>query len=124
MLKYILITASFLGLAALILSSLSAHAIKPMLFENGVYESFKNAQNILMIQSIVAIVAVLLFKNFSVNLYLWSAWAVLLGAFMFSLPIFIKGFNISSALTGIIPFGGSIMMIGWVLMIVASFKIK
>ena len=117
-------TAAFYGFIGLLMSSLSAHAIKPMLIENVTFESFNTAQNILLIHSLIALIAVLMAKIFEIELFNWGAVGFLLGSLLFSLPIFLKGFNFSSALNFVIPIGGAIMMASWILIIISALKIR
>lgn len=124
MTKYIIITAGIFGFAGILLSSLSAHAIKPMLIENGAIDSFHAAQNLLLIHAITALAVAILAHIFSITLFNFAGLGFLLGSLLFSLPIFLRGFNITTALHSIIPFGGGIMMLSWILLVIAAFKIR
>lgn len=82
-----IILAGITGLTALIMSSLSAHAIRPMLIVNGSFESFSTAQRILMSQSILAIVAATLGHYFGIKLFHYAGIGFLLGSLLFAITI-------------------------------------
>lgn len=113
-----------MGLIGLIFSSLSAHAIKQQLTDNQTLDSFHIAQNLLLLHAIIIIVNAILAHYFKSELYNYAAIGFIVGITLFATPIFLKGFNISSILGFITPFGGLLMMISWIIMIIATYKLK
>jgi uncharacterized membrane protein YgdD (TMEM256/DUF423 family) len=124
MIKTLLVSAASSALIALIMSSLSAHAIKPMLLQNGSYDAMVTAQNILLMHSIMTILAMVLFRHFGESLFQYAGLSLLSGALLFAIPIFLKSTQITPLLSKLTPFGGFIMMAGWVILIIAFLRVR
>jgi uncharacterized membrane protein YgdD (TMEM256/DUF423 family) len=125
--KRILITASILGLLAVVLGAFAAHGLENKL-DMGSIESFKTGVRYQMYHAIlllfVANTSYLSTK--SKNLI---CWLVLLGLILFSGSIYglstqgISGINFKS-IGFITPIGGLLLLVSWLVMLINFVKIK
>lgn len=114
------------GMLSVILGALASHAFKKML----PLEKIGNIEIGIRYQMYTALVLIVLgfFFKFETNLEKWIVCLLMLGAFLFSTTIYFLSFqeywgiNLR-ALGPITPFGGFLMIVGWLLLIIRFIKI-
>ena len=123
--KYFLIWGFLLGLLAVILGALGAHALKPLLtevqldsFETGVRFQMYHALLLIILSQIpsianrtVLILIVLGTLLFSVSIYLLNVQA----------PLGLGSLNFLGPIT---PIGGLLLISAWLLLLINAFKLK
>lgn len=115
-----LVVGSLYGALSVILGAFGAHAFKKILpveklasFETGVKYQMYHA---------LLLVAIGLFLEFKTGLEKGAAWCLMIGTFLFSVSIYFLSFadhwgaNLKW-LGPITPLGGSIMIVGWFLLV-------
>jgi len=125
--KKILITAAILGLLSVVLGAFGAHGLKALISEQSI-QSFETGVRYQMYHSIVLLfVGVASFistKNKKIIFYL-----ILFGLIFFSGSIYglatndLTSFNFKS-IALITPFGGLLLIISWVVLLVSAIKFK
>ena len=119
-------TGALFGLLAVVFGAFGAHALKEHLppeqlnsFETGVRYQFYHAFALLFL-------AILMYKRKN-NLIKYTGWLFTAGTILFSGSIYllalrdIIGFS-ASWLGPITPLGGSLLIIGWALLFISSFR--
>ncbi|GAB3022940.1 DUF423 domain-containing protein [Bowmanella dokdonensis] len=119
--QVILNIAAFLGLTGVMLGAFAAHGLKHKLDES-LLAAFQTGVQYQLWHSLAVILLVVLYRQQPQPMLYWSAVAMLAGVGLFSGSLYLL------ALTGIkwfgpvTPLGGLAMILGWLLLLVASIK--
>lgn len=114
--QLVLIVGAFYGMLSIILGAFGAHAFKDMIsveklasFEVGVRYMMYSALTLLILG---------FFLDFTTGIEKNAARLIMVGSFMFSMSIYLLAFsekiNVPSKILGpITPVGGTLMLVGW-----------
>lgn len=111
-------SGSFFALAGVLARSLSSHAIYSFLQERGKLENFNLAADYLLFHGLALIGVAILCHLLPDARYERAGYLFILGSLLFQGTVLTKS-CISIAPFGFLtPFGGFLLMVGWVLMII------
>lgn len=119
--RFYLVLAGCLAMFAVIFGAFAAHGLKGQL-SSAMLSVFQTGVQYQMYHSLAIIMSVLLYRQYSHLLFLWSARFMLAGVMLFSGSLYLL------ALTGIkwfgpvTPVGGVCFIVGWLLLIIAAYK--
>jgi len=123
--QLVLSIASIYGALSVILGAFGAHALKKLLSEVQL-QSFETGVKYQMYHAIVLLI-VGFFLSFESRLQISMGWSFIIGTFLFSFSIYllslssVLGINVRF-LGPITPLGGLLIIIGWILLCVITFK--
>lgn len=120
--KNTLIFGALMGLLGVALGAFGAHALKPMLIETGRLDTFELAVRYQFYHAGTLLVAGILQHLFSSTLYQWAATLFLSGILLFSGSLYVLCFTGISAVAMVTPFGGVLLIGGWLVMVIAIAK--
>ncbi len=125
--QFTLIVASIFGLTSVILGAFGSHLFKQLLTPEKL-GSFEIAVRYQMYHAIVLLLLGLFF-TFDTSLEKWTAICMMVGTFLFAITIYLLSFSeywgINLRFLGpITPIGGTILMLGWLLLIIYFIKMK
>lgn len=121
--KRLLASATFLGMLAVILGALGAHWLKTQLGTDQL-NSFETGVKYQMYHAIVLLVLGLWIKGTEGKLFNVAVWCLLTGVLLFSFSIYLLSTRSITGLEGVgflgptTPFGGLLMITGWLLLMV------
>jgi len=122
--KTILIIACLLLLSGAMLGALGSHALDDILTPKKIV-SWELAVQYQLIHGLGLIVLVLLYEKLGrPTLILWVAWLMLAGILMFSGTIYSTALGAPAGIGKITPFGGSALMLAWLLLAIAIYRSK
>ena len=120
--KVLLIMAFLLLLTGVQLGALGSHALDDVLTPKKL-GSWGLAVQYQLIHGLGLILTTVLYEKLNrPALIKWSLWIMLAGILMFSGTIYITALGAPAALGIITPFGGSALMIAWLLLAIAVFR--
>ncbi len=122
--KFFMIIGALYSFIGILASSLSSHAIKDKLLQNNAFDSFRLAQNLLIINGLAIILFGFLAQYFKLNLLNYANIGIIIGVFLFAVSIFIKILIVTFPLGFVTPVGGAVLMLSWILVIVSFFLVK
>lgn len=122
--KTILIIACLLLLSGAMLGALGSHALDDILTPKKIV-SWELAVQYQLIHGLGLILLVLLYEKLGrPTLILWVAWLMLAGILMFSGTIYSTALGAPSGIGKITPFGGTSLMLAWLLLAIAIYRSK
>lgn len=123
--QIVLSVAAIYGALSVILGAFGAHALKKVLGEAQL-QSFETGVKYQMYHAIVLLI-VGFFLSFETRLQVSMGWSFIIGTFLFSFSIYLL--SLSSVLGvnfrflgPVTPLGGLLIIIGWMLLFVITFK--
>ncbi len=123
--QIVLSVAAIYGTLSVILGAFGAHALKKVLGEAQL-QSFETGVKYQMYHAIVLLI-VGFFLSFETRLQVSMGWSFIIGTFLFSFSIYLL--SLSSVLGvnfrflgPVTPLGGLLIIIGWMLLFVITFK--
>ncbi len=123
--QIVLSVAAIYGTLSVILGAFGAHALKKVLGEAQL-QSFETGVKYQMYHAIVLLI-VGFFLSFETRLQVSMGWSFIIGTFLFSFSIYLL--SLSSVLGvnfrflgPVTPLGGLLIIIGWMLLFVVTFK--
>jgi uncharacterized membrane protein YgdD (TMEM256/DUF423 family) len=117
-----LLVGALLGLLGVALGAFGAHALKPMLLAFGRLETYELAVRYQFYHAGALLVTGILQHLFSATLFRWSSLLFLSGVLLFSGSLYALCFTGISTIAMITPFGGVLLIGGWLVMIIAIAK--
>lgn len=118
-----------MGLSAVIIGAMGAHSLKPHLdsdqlswISKGVFYQF--------VHTIMVFISIILFYLFKQKHYLHAGWAFVIGSLLFSGSLYLLATRGLIGLTSwkwlgpITPLGGLTMIMGWLLVLLGTIKLK
>jgi len=123
------ITASILGVLAVILGAFGAHGLRPLISEDSL-ESYRTAVSYQFYHVFAMLAAGILFHITHDKKFRYASNAFLAGIILFSGSIYLLSTRTATGLDGIsflgpvTPLGGLFFILGWILMAIGSFKIR
>lgn len=127
--RKILILGSLSAAIAVILGAFGAHGLKPLLAEQQLL-SYETGVRYQLIHSLALLIIALLAKQYSIRLFHKAGLLMFIGMIVFSVSIYLLSLkdllNMPwlRVLGPITPIGGLLMIISWIMVMVASIKIK
>jgi uncharacterized membrane protein YgdD (TMEM256/DUF423 family) len=119
-----LLTGAFFGLLGVALGAFGAHALKDMLSASGRLDTYELAVRYQFYHTF-ALLAVGLLQQHTVSKYLNIASLLFLGGtILFSGSLYLLCFTGSTAFAMITPFGGVLLIFGWVFLAIGIFNKK
>ncbi len=117
-----LLIASFSGLLAVSLGAFGAHALKPLLVQNGRLDTYELAVRYHFYHTLALLAIGLLMDRFNPKTLSWSALCMLIGMFLFSGSLYVLALLNTTSVALITPFGGLLMIGGWGLLFYSVLK--
>lgn len=125
----ILLKGAFFAVFAVILGAFGAHALKAVLTESKL-ESYHTATRYLMYHGLALLLLGYLHKEIQNNWIKYASQCMFLGTILFSGSILLLvnrellGMEFLKALGPVTPLGGTVLIAGWICLIVSIFKNK
>lgn len=123
--KFFIQAGALLGALAVALGAFGAHALKAMLESSNRVDTFDTAVKYQFYHAIGLVLIGLLLQNCAVNaerFYHWSGYAFLIGVVIFSGSLYTICFTGIRAFGAVAPIGGTLMIVGWMLLLLAAGK--
>lgn len=123
--RFPLLAAGLLGLTGVALGALGAHALKATLLERGMSAAWETAARYHIVHAValVGFAGWMRAGNASIDrLGGWITWNWLIGTLLFSGSLYLLALGGPRWLGPITPLGGIALMLGWLLLIIRSFK--
>lgn len=121
--KIALIAGSFLGITAVILGAMGAHALKKILTPDNL-ESFITGTKYQMYHALFLLVLGLLPTAQQLKFYPISVGTAIVGTFLFSGSIYILTFYKIKAIALLTPLGGLLLIISWFFVFLSAIYAK
>ncbi len=123
--QIVLACGSFYGALSVVLGALGAHALKKILTIEQL-ASFETGVKYQMYHAIVLLIIGFVF-SFDTKLQQYMGWSFIIGVLLFSFSIYLlvlsSQMGVSMRFLGpITPFGGLLMIAGWVMLLIAVLK--
>ena len=99
---------------SILMNALGSHAIKPILLERQMSDSFQIACNFTMYHGLALIIIGILLKLFPEIKFQYVSYGFIVGSFLFQGVIFLKSFVDIGNLGILNPIGGSILFLSWI----------
>ncbi len=123
-LKYFLIISAILMFINILVGTLGAHFWHSQLVLNNGVANFATARDYLFIHTLSVLFLALLDNKFSAGRFNWIAGLQLVSIITFSGSLMLYALTGEKWLSNITPFGGSGLMLSWLLLVWRAFKIK
>lgn len=120
--KYVLITASILGILGVAIGAFRAHALRPLLEQSSRLDTFETGVKYHFYHTIVLLVIGVSMHKLNDVLVVYSAYSLIAGIVLFSGSLYLlSAFNMVKL--GIVtPIGGLFFILGWILLGIGSFR--
>ena len=126
--KTLLIIASIFGVVGIIMASIGAHSTDALLPSESLTNSFHKAVDYSQANSITLIAIALSCQLFSQpdfnSKFHWAGYCIALGGFIFQGSLFLYSLSGIKAVTAITPFGGMLLISGWLIIGIAALTIS
>jgi uncharacterized membrane protein YgdD (TMEM256/DUF423 family) len=117
-----LLIASFSGVLAVSFGAFGAHALKPLLVENGRLDTYELAVRYHFYHTLALLAIGLLMDRYNPKTLSWSALLMLIGIFLFSGSLFVLALVNTTSVALITPLGGLFLIGGWGLLFYSVLK--
>ncbi|KXI28777.1 DUF423 domain-containing protein [Paraglaciecola hydrolytica] len=119
--KFYLVAAATSAMLAVILGAFAAHGLKSRLSES-MLAVFQTGVHYQFLHSLGIILLVLLYRQHTQSLLVWSAGFMLAGIVLFSGSLYALALTQIKWFGPITPLGGLCFILGWAMLIVAAIK--
>ncbi len=120
--KIILITGAALAGLSVLTGAFGAHALKKILEASGYTDTFETAVRYQFYHAFALLILGLLMMSYEHQYLNYSYWSFLIGTVLFSGSLYVLCLTGISKLGMITPFGGIVLIAGWVWMILGIYK--
>lgn len=120
--KRILIAGAILAGVAVGLGAFGAHALKPLLQENGRVDTFELATRYHFYHAFQLLVLGAMYPTFSSRFWRASAWMSVVGIGLFSGSLYVMAIFNTTRVALITPLGGVCFLAAWTLMAIAIYR--
>jgi|TARA_B100000809_G_scaffold108370_1_gene106845 uncharacterized membrane protein YgdD (TMEM256/DUF423 family) len=117
-----LILAAVLGTLGLLAGSLGAHLWQDLLTDSDVAGRFQRAEEYLFYHALMLAVVALLVERFPTQKFQSVGWCLAVGVFIFSGSLLVYSVTGFRPIIKITPLGGSLLIIGWILLGIRSWQ--
>jgi uncharacterized membrane protein YgdD (TMEM256/DUF423 family) len=107
---------SILGAIGVMVGAFGAHALKAMLTESGRFDTFETGVRYQFYHAIALILVGILSKEFVSKTINYAGYCFLVGVLIFSGSLYLICFTGINAFGAIAPIGGTLMVVGWLLL--------
>ena len=107
-----------------IIGAFGAHALSAVLTENGRLDTYETAVRYQFYHALGLLVIGLLMDKFPARLLRYAAICIFFGVLIFSGSLYILSITGITILGAVTPFGGALMIVGWVLVFTGVLKNK
>jgi len=115
--KNTLLAGILLGALGVVIGAFGAHALNPVLEANNRLETYEVAVRYQFYHALALVMIGILMDKFSSTRLHYAALFVFLGVIIFSGSLYILSLSGITVLGAITPFGGALMIIGWILLL-------
>jgi uncharacterized membrane protein YgdD (TMEM256/DUF423 family) len=115
--RFIAATGALLAFLAVVLGALGSH----MIDMKGMQDTWDIAANMHLFNTAALIGLAALLAHTGSRLLLWASWIIVLGTMMFSGSIYLHVIT-AHKMSNLAPMGGTLMMAGWLLAVVALLR--
>jgi uncharacterized membrane protein YgdD (TMEM256/DUF423 family) len=120
--KQTLVTGALLGTLGVALGAFGAHALKPLLAQNGRLETYELAVRYHFYHAFALLIVGLLMEKLGSATLRWASLLLFLGVLLFSGSLYIYSLTNNTSFAMITPVGGLLMIAGWATTCVALVK--
>ncbi|MFN3852343.1 MAG: DUF423 domain-containing protein [Spirosomataceae bacterium] len=120
--KFLIQSGAILGALGVALGAFGAHALKDMLTASNRLDTFETAVKYQFYHALALILVGILSQNFTVKTMNYSGLSMLIGTIIFSGSLYLICFTGIKAFGAIAPIGGTLMIVGWLLLFWSVFK--
>ena len=120
--KFILLAAAVLGALAVMIGAFGAHALKSMLEAEGRLDTFETAVKYQFYHTLAMLIIGVLLYHIHDRLLAYAGVSMLAGVVIFSGSLYILCLSGIRWMGAITPFGGLLMILGWILLFVAMYR--
>lgn len=120
--KNTLLVGALMGLLGVALGAFGAHALKPMLLDSGRLETYELAVRYQFYHAGALLITGILQHLFSSSMLRWAAVLFVSGILLFSGSLYVLCFTGISSIAMITPFGGVLLIGGWLALAIAITK--
>lgn len=120
--KFLIQSGAILGALGVALGAFGAHALKDMLTASNRLDTFETAVKYQFYHALALILVGILSQNFTAKTMNYSGLSMLIGTIIFSGSLYLICFTGIKAFGAIAPIGGTLMIVGWVLLFWSVFK--
>ena len=120
--KLFLQAGSLLGAVGVMIGAFGAHALKPMLTASGRFETFETGVRYQFYHAIALVLIGILAKYIPSKTLSYSGYCILAGVLIFSGALYTICFTGLNVFGAVAPIGGTLLVIGWLLMFWAVTK--
>lgn len=123
--KFFLQAGALLGALGVAVGAFGAHAFKPTLEASGRMDTFETAVKYQFYHALALVLISLLLQNAAINSakwYQWAGYSFLGGVIVFSGSLYTICFTGIKAFGAVAPIGGTLMIVGWVLLFLGAAK--
>lgn len=119
--KTFLIVATFFGGLAVALGAFGAHGLQDLVTEARL-QTFETAVRYQMYHALALFAVVGLMRWTPSPLLGWAGWLLIAGVLIFSGSLYLLVFTNASWLGAVAPIGGTAMIAGWLMMLIAVLR--
>ncbi|RDB07715.1 DUF423 domain-containing protein [Runella aurantiaca] len=123
--KFFLQLGAILGALGVAIGAFGAHALRPTLEASGRMDTFETAVKYQFYHALALILISVLLQNTAVTSakwYHWAGYSFLGGVIVFSGSLYTICFTGIKAFGAVAPIGGTLMIVGWVLLFLGATK--
>lgn len=117
--KFFLATAAALGALSVMIGAFGAHALRNLLESSGRQETFETAVKYQFYHVFALLTVGLLMLHFQDKFLQYAGFSFLAGIVVFSGSLYMLCFTGVTKWGAVTPIGGTFMIIGWILLLVA-----
>ncbi|MBL3656201.1 DUF423 domain-containing protein [Fulvivirga sediminis] len=122
--KNILVTACALGALSVMIGAFGSHGLKPLLMENGRLDTFEIGVKYQFYHTMALLAVGIIHTKWDIKLLSYAAYSIFIGTIIFSGSLYILCITNTPILGAITPFGGVLLILGWILFLLGIMKIK
>ncbi len=120
--KFILLSAAVLGALSVMIGAFGAHALKSMLETEGRLDTFETAVKYQFYHTLALLMIGVLLYHIHDKLLGYAGISMIAGVLIFSGSLYILCLSGLRWMGAITPFGGLLMIVGWILLFVAVYR--
>ena len=120
--KFILLTGAVLGTFAVMIGAFGAHALKSGLEAEGRLDTFETAVKYHFYHTLALLIIGVLLYHIQDKLLEYAGLSMLAGVLIFSGSLYILCLSGIRWVGAITPFGGLLMIVGWVLLFIGVYR--
>jgi len=111
----LLLIASLFGASSIVLASIGAHGAYESLSANNLLDTFSKAVDYSFYNAIALIGLAVLSQLIAQHRFYLAGYCIALGGFIFQTSLFLYTLAGMKWLTNLTPFGGMLMILGWIM---------